>query len=561
MKCLKSRQNFEKFERVLNRGLARVTVGTLTFLLSGCLLQQDQGTQELPVGSQTSTPADFQIQPPVGSNGGANGSGTGAGSGEQTQTPPPPVNPEVGLDFTIDSGAARTKDPLLHLDFLADFIIVQMKVGFSQDCSDGSWEPLQSQKDIQANTRNSQVLVSVQYMDYEGTVRPCLTHMIQHDDQGPDIQFPLYPAASLEEGATARLMYLVQDASPVASVVCRLNGVEKPCPAGSQEVLISQQPEGHYVFQVEAADSLGNTSSHQISWDVVSLSKHLLQTISVNNYKKVDILVVIDNSGSMEYEQKSMAKRVSNFLSILRGLDYQIGVTTTDPRNINLGDGRLIPIAGAQGQYLIDSSMNEADAQLRLGQTLQRPETGSGSEQAIRATYRAIERALDHSSPGNSLLFREGAQFASLVISDEDESDTQAKNDPNNLIQLIHNSFGGQKTFTWHSIITRPNDTACKAADGYAYGYRYDQLSRLTGGVIGSVCEMDYASQVSGIADGIRNMLKTLTLQCQPLAQFPIAIKRDGVDYLAPFTIEGVNLKFSEELAPGSYSVDFRCLK
>src|SRR5690606_34653408 len=101
---------------------------------------------------------------------------------------------------------------------------------------------------------------------------------------------------------------------------------------------------------------------------------------SLDEYRKVDVLIVIDNSGSMEYEQRNMAQRVRNFISILRGLDWQIGVTTTDPRNVTLGDGRLVPIHGTKNQYIFDSAMDEDQAQNLLGLTLQRPETGSGTE-------------------------------------------------------------------------------------------------------------------------------------------------------------------------------------
>jgi hypothetical protein len=294
---------------------------------------------------------------------------------------------------------------------------------------------------------------------------------------------------------------------------------------------------------------------------VVSTTRKLTQVIRVNDYKKVDILINIDNSGSMEYEQKNMAQRVSNFLSILRGLDYQIAVTTTDPDDIPLGDGRLLPIYGSGGQYIIDSSQNESVAQTNLGMTLQRPETGSGYEQAIYTSTRVVERSLAGASAAHRQFIRDGAQFAVVVISDEDESSNGTKNSAENLAKLIHDSYGGQKTFTWHSIITRPGDSACKSTYGYSYGNRYAEFSNLTGGLIGSVCEADYAAQVSNIATGIRNMLKTLTLECAPLSQFPITVKKDGQAFSGAFTVEGINLKFTSELTPADYSVEYRCLK
>lgn len=521
----------------------------------GCLWQEDQGTR---VGTPTSDPADFEVGPPAPATNDPDPSQTPDSSGNAESDP---EDSDWTQDFTINGGSRATRSPVLHLDIAAGDAITDIKISFSDNCEGGQFEPVRNTADLQSPLSNQRINVSILFSDFEHIPRECVVRSILHDDQGPKIIFTQYPTARLEEGSTAAISYVIEDASPVVSASCSLNGVVKPCPTTGSDVAISKQPEGHYVFQVSAQDELGNTSQSEVKWEVVSLTRLLTQDIRVNDLRKVDILVVIDNSGSMTYEQQSMASRVSNFLSIIEGLDYQIGVTTTDARDVALGDGRLIPIYNSNGQYILDTSTPAPEAQYRLGMTLQRPETGSHSEQGIRATYRALERGQDHSSPGNAQLIREGAQLAVLVISDEDESANTEKNDPENLIKLVHDRYNGQKTFTWHSIITRPNDTACRSTHGAAYGNRYARLSDLTGGIIGSVCELDYASQVSGIATGIRNMLKTLTLQCEPLQQFGIEVSKDGIPYNEPFSISGVNLNFTTELPAGDFSVTYRCLK
>ena len=54
--------------------------------------------------------------------------------------------------------------------------------------------------------------------------------------------------------------------------------------------------------------------------------------IVINDNRDVDILFVIDNSGSMAEEQKRLAKNFPTFIGALdtMGADYRIGVTTTD---------------------------------------------------------------------------------------------------------------------------------------------------------------------------------------------------------------------------------------
>ena len=47
----------------------------------------------------------------------------------------------------------------------------------------------------------------------------------------------------------------------------------------------------------------------------------------------IDVLFVIDNSGSMQQEQDNLVANFPQFVSVLEasGLDYRIGVTTTAP--------------------------------------------------------------------------------------------------------------------------------------------------------------------------------------------------------------------------------------
>lgn len=530
-----------------------ITASTLAALsLTGCLLMEDGGTTETSAGNPVTTPPDFQVHddnpatPPTGGD-------------NTTQTTP--TNPDIIEEgFVINEGATKTKDPNLTLRMIT-LNRFEMKISTDLACTGGTWQPWSETIVIPTPLPNAVNMITVQYKDWDQRITRCYRQSILHDAKGPDILFTKYPLAQLEEGSTADIAAEVTDtASTVTSVTCSMNGISKSCFPGRNEVSISQLPVGTYGFTISATDDLGNASTKTVNWTVVSTTRHLAQNVIVNNYKKVDILIVIDNSGSMEYEQQSMGQRTSNLLSVIRGLDYQIAVTTTDPRDVTLGDGRFVPISGTNNQYIMDSSTAESTNQQRLSATLQRPETGSGSEQAIRVTTRVVERYNANDSKARAF-FREGAQFAVLVISDEDESDNGVKNDPQNLLGLIHSSFGGQKMFGFHSIITKPGDTACRSTNGYSYGDRYDAFSRLTGGVIGSVCATDYASQVTGIAQGIRDLLKTMTLQCSPLPNFPITVKKDGVAISNTFAVNGVNLKFDTELEPGNYTVDYQCLK
>ncbi|PIS10564.1 MAG: hypothetical protein COT73_08700 [Bdellovibrio sp. CG10_big_fil_rev_8_21_14_0_10_47_8] len=322
-----------------------------------------------------------------------------------------------------------------------------------------------------------------------------------------------------------------------------------------------------------------------------TLNSHVVrQDYQIKSNKKVDILIVDDNSGSMEYEQRSMAKRMSTFLNQLSGLDWRVAVTTTDPRSSAIwGDGRIVEMKGLPRQYFIDSSMDSDRAQKILGNTLQRPETGSPYEQGIYATYRAIERSFmtskekacsctsSHASSTNygknsacrspnQDFFRDDANFATIVISDEDESKKKEKNIPENLLKFVKSTWK-DKNFAFHSIVTRPGDVACKKGHGASYGNIYARMSQLTGNgtvggaIIGSVCETDYGSQLAGIGDSVQQMQRVIPLKCAPIGSSTssVVVWLNGSNYTASYEVQGDRLVFSSRLPAGQYSLEYRC--
>lgn len=529
-----------------------------SLVLSSCdLVQTTSTSSEGGSNSSNSTPSsDFEVT--RGDN------PTNPNDQVPVQLPNPTAidpNAIIQENFILQSGAPYTGSILLDIETVT-LNRNLMKVGFDSQCADGQWQPWSqyTQIALMPSDTNKTVNVSVQYQDWDLNISPCYNKQIVQDSSGPEILFQLYPSAEIEEGSGAGIKFFISDnLTSVRTASCTLNGVTKNCFAGSNEVNIPSLSLGEYSFTVQAADIIGNTASKTINWKVVSTTKKMTQNILVDNYKKIDVLFVIDNSGSMAYEQKSMASRTANFISVLKGLDWQIGITTTDPRDITLGDGRLIPLSGLKNRYIIDSTWSDTSAQSTLGTTLQRSETGSGSEQGIRAVYRSIERYIANEANQRDLI-RDQSQLAVVLISDEDESANSTKNNPQDLLKFIDTTFKGQKRFNFHSIITRPGDKACLSTYGATYGERYQIMSQLTGGIIGDVCASDYAAQAKGIAQEIRNLLKTLTLACAPLSNQPITVTKNGVVISNPFTVEGVNIKFDTELEPGEYSVKYSCL-
>lgn len=444
--------------------------------------------------------------------------------------------------------------------------MLKLKISENEDCTCGTWETYSAAKAYILKNANSLNKISIQFRDFEGKVSRCHKLQITHDDIAPKVTAELDPSNTYLEPATTRILLNTEDlGSGLQSVSCKLNGQPVVCSSGNSSVTIANQISGAYTFEVTAKDNLNLTSTASLAWSVTIPYKQITQSWELKSNNKVDILLIDDNSGSMEFEQKSMAKRMSTFLNVLKGLDWRIGITTTDPDDIPLGDGRLVKTTGPLSGYYISSSMDANKAQTTLEQTIQRKEVGSGNEQGIKMTYRSIERSLDPKDP-NSSFYRNDAHFAAVVISDEDESDTQFKNIPENLLAYV-NKLWPQKNFAFHSIITKPGDNACLKTEGYAYGSVYEKMSKLTGNgmiggaIIGSVCETDYGSQLSGIGKSAQEMRKIIDLDCEPVgpSDSAVLVSLDGSNYTDKYSITGQRLVFDNPLATGQYKLEYKC--
>lgn len=314
------------------------------------------------------------------------------------------------------------------------------------------------------------------------------------------------------------------------------------------------------------------------------ISKSKKITVNGVDNNKVDLLVVIDNSASMATEQANMAARFSTLIDQLQGLDWQVGVITTDvSSDANLKDGRLIAMDTAGSQFVISSQMDINRAKEDFARVIQRKESGSGSEQGIKATYRALERALQADNLAvnkpNRDLIRADAAFAVLVVTDANETPTggkaEARNSGDNLINFIMNSYGGGKNFVFNSIVVKSGDSACRGKDGNeSYGAAYEDLSRKTDGIIGTVCATDYGSQLKLIGEKVFMQVKSIQLECAPVdsngdGRLDVGVfEVSSVGGITPavlgrelqgYTVQGRSLMFSMALPEGSFEVKYVC--
>ncbi len=263
---------------------------------------------------------------------------------------------------------------------------------------------------------------------------------------------------------------------------------------------------------------------------------------------KVDILMVFDDSNSMAPENTRLGARLQGFVNDLTasGVDWQMCATVTRAQDVNnngvlywgasrnwvnyVGSPQWVLKAGAADPYSIFTNTVAA----------------IGAGWANTDDERGIKAAWWHSEyRASNSCYRSDASIAVILISDEDERSVggdpskvhyaaelkslEAEDQPQAYVNKMKQTFGLQKRFTFNSIIVKPGDSACMASQDSEgakshYGFKYAELSQLTGGAVGNICAADYSSNLYYFKDRIVNTLASLPLECAPVGDIDVSI-------------------------------------
>ncbi|MCB9680872.1 MAG: hypothetical protein H6733_05310 [Alphaproteobacteria bacterium] len=213
----------------------------------------------------------------------------------------------------------------------------------------------------------------------------------------------------------------------------------------------------------------------------------------------VDVLWIIDNSESMSTELNDLANAMNTFIQsfVNLGLDFQIGVTTTD-----------MSATGAQGRMLgpIITNATANPVQAFRTQTNQGA-AGSADEMGLDASKTALTAPRINQSP-NSDLIRADATLSVVVISDEDDYSSVTTQNYSNWLRGMKSdpddvSFSGMVGPASGGLsacggITSP--TSASAAP------RYHQVINATNGVWANFCQFDihpFLTHLSFVAAGL----------------------------------------------------------
>lgn len=198
--------------------------------------------------------------------------------------------------------------------------------------------------------------------------------------------------------------------------------------------------------------------------------------------QEVDVLFVVDDSGSMMEEQTNLSANFESFINVALAwnADYRIGVTTTDMDSIK---GSL---QGTPPVVTPDDDVDSFIDNVLVGTN------GSGTEQGMLAAQEAIAGAFKP-------YIRQEAQLVVIFVSDEE--DQSPGMEIGYLDSWVDAKDGQLDKFLAFAIVGDPG--GCNSAAGNAdAGMRYIKVSEMSGGAWASICNESFADALTAFGEG-----------------------------------------------------------
>ncbi|MES2768266.1 MAG: hypothetical protein V4596_03895 [Bdellovibrionota bacterium] len=271
------------------------------------------------------------------------------------------------------------------------------------------------------------------------------------------------------------------------------------------------------------------TSCSDKSGDIAILSdSDVFQASSLNN--KIDILWMIDSSGSMQEEQDNLATNFNAFINdfVTKGYDYNIAVGATDawryefnPASttfqnlVKFRDGNIYTGSTADNSGVFMISTLTPDIIPTFNKNVKVGITGNGDERA----FESIRQSLLAPMNSGFNFRRSDAYLAIIIVSDEEDfSRDDSTLDPCTATPLpatcqdlrpISEYTGFLDSYTSSTPADRKYgvsaigvfDSACLTEAGASdhMGERYAELAVETNGVTGSICDDDFSPTLDAI--------------------------------------------------------------
>jgi hypothetical protein len=245
-----------------------------------------------------------------------------------------------------------------------------------------------------------------------------------------------------------------------------------------------------------------------------------------NAAAQIDILWIVDNSNSMAAIQQGLGQSFESFINNLTttGVDYHIGVTTTDP-----SDNGMLHAGPGGIEYIDRDTLNASDTFL---ENVAVGVSGSAIERAFESTALALGVGSgwspgDAPTPPNDGFLRPNASLFLVMVSDEDEKSFGPVGYYQRLFET-YKSAGNDGLISVSAIVGDTEEGCYQDNGGSAVaGERYIELASGTNGLFTSICSdfSDSLQELSIWASGLKS-----TFELSSLPRLTASISCQGID-------------------------------
>jgi hypothetical protein len=255
---------------------------------------------------------------------------------------------------------------------------------------------------------------------------------------------------------------------------------------------------------------------------------------TAGSQKKLDIIWVIDNSGSMAEEQANLGRSFSDFIDgfIDENVDFKMGVTTTDTRSSGGGQAVSTSLADLTSA---EAAADEADFKSDFIRHVNVGIRGDGREKGLQASESFINRY-------KTSWMRDDAYLVVVYLSDEQDQSPKTKEEYLASLRAAKVNDGYVKAY---SIVNTLNNCPSNITCGFD---RYAYQSEQTGGSVADVTN-NFSTVLSDMSQQIINLLDSFPLAHDPIVG-SIEVRVNGVVQASGWSVTGRQLKFDAGSVP-----------
>ena len=253
----------------------------------------------------------------------------------------------------------------------------------------------------------------------------------------------------------------------------------------------------------------------------------------------VDILWVIDDSGSMADEQDSLGRNFKSFIDqfLVKDIDFKMAITTTDgtsSRNGKMvGDSSKLTRASAKGNKT--AFINNFTKWVKVGTS------GSGVEQGLKTSTSFMDRYA-------SSFLRSDAFLVVVYLSDEEDQSDKKVSEYITKLQALKTNKGMVKAY---SIVATKNGSK---ASWETAGLRYSEVSAATAGTTSDI-KKDFANVLLDMGGTIVNLMDSFALNESPYKdQVEVLVSGVKVNSGYTFNASTRSIKFDANALPAEGS-------